>query len=434
LEGIGFMKLADLQEARASAVAEMRGLTDKADAETRDLSDDEHKSFKSLKDKVLGLDRKIEIARDLAEAERSAPAILHNGRGDGSYETRARDFSVVKAIAAAIDDNVDAGLEREISAETERRIGRKARGILVPDQYFQEKRAFGDNVMLTTGVGADLYPTMHRPDLFIDRLRDALVVGRLGATVLDGLIGNVDIPRQTGSATAQWVAEDAALTDTTLTFDDVNLTPKTVGAITSYSRRMLINALPSIEAIVRNDLAAIVANAIDVKALVGDGTSNTPTGVVFSGAPEISVGGAPTWAKVLEFISTIQASNADIGSMAWVMNSATAAKLRGTLKTSTDTASNFLMNEPGSLAGFPVAITNALSDASGDSPSTEPYVIFGAWSQLLVGYWSGVDILVNPYESTAYQKARVLVRVLRDADVVVRHPQSFAWSEDLEIA
>ena len=45
-----------------------------------------------------------------------------------------------------------------------------------------------------------LYPTTHRPDLFIDRLRSALVVGRLGATVLDGLVGNVDIPRQIASS------------------------------------------------------------------------------------------------------------------------------------------------------------------------------------------------------------------------------------------
>src|SRR6476661_7035885 len=94
-------KLADLQEARASAVSEMRALTTKADTESRDLSDDEHKNFKSLKDKVGGLDRNIEVARDLAEAERAAPAILHSGRGDGRFEDRARNFSVTKAIASA---------------------------------------------------------------------------------------------------------------------------------------------------------------------------------------------------------------------------------------------------------------------------------------------------------------------------------------------
>ncbi len=110
------MKLHELQEQRASAVASMRALTDKADGETRDLSDAEHTTFTDLKKKVAGLDRNIEVARDLAEAERSAPAILHHGRGDGRYEERARDFSITKAIAAQIGGDVDAGFEREISA------------------------------------------------------------------------------------------------------------------------------------------------------------------------------------------------------------------------------------------------------------------------------------------------------------------------------
>ena len=73
----------------------------------------------------------------------------------------------------------------------------------------------------------------------------------LGVTVLDGLIGDADIPRQTASADAQWVGEDGQITSSDLDFDDVQLRPKTVGAITSYSRRTLLNATPSIEQIVR---------------------------------------------------------------------------------------------------------------------------------------------------------------------------------------
>ena len=58
------------------------------------------------------------------------------------------------------------------------------------------------------------------------------------------------------------------ITDSALAFRDVNLAPKTVAAIASYSRRTLINSVPSIENIVRSDLAAIVANA---DRLHGDG-------------------------------------------------------------------------------------------------------------------------------------------------------------------
>ena len=425
-------KLSDLQEQRAHAVAEMRSLSDKADTEGRDLSDSEHNGFKTLKDRVANLDKSIEIARDLAEAERAAPAILHHGRGDGAFETRARDFSVTKAIASCMGEQIDVGFEREISAETSRRAGRACRGqFMVPDQVFlTEKRAFGDQVMLTSGVAADLVPNVHRPDLFIDKLRSSIVVGRLGATVLDGLVGTIDIPKQTGSASVEWLAEDGGITDSALAFSDVNLAPKTVAAIASYSRRTLINAVPSIENIVRSDLAAIVANEIDRVAMVGDGNSNRPSGVTKSGnSTELSLAN-PSWEAVLNFPATIQSADADVGSMAWVMHPASVMEFRSRPKDAL-LSHGYLMDTPTAMAGYPVVTTTTLPAAADGSPDNPSTVIFGAWSQLLVGYWSGLDLLVNPYETTAYQKGRVLVRVMRDVDVAVRHPESFVYADDL---
>src|SRR5262249_8674456 len=155
---------------------------------------------KSLKAEVADLDRKIERARDLQEAERAAPAILYSGRlGDGQYEQRARQFSLLKMINARCGDvDIDVGFEREISAEVKRRSGRKFQGIAVPDEYFQiEKRT-----LLVGSSAASLYPEQHRDDLFIDTLRAKIIVGALGATVLDNLVGDQDIPRQTGSSVA----------------------------------------------------------------------------------------------------------------------------------------------------------------------------------------------------------------------------------------
>jgi HK97 family phage major capsid protein len=88
------MKLHEMQERRTAVVAEMRTINDKAEAESRDYSEAEDKRHKELKAELAGLDRKIEKARDLADAERAAPAVIHSGRlGDGAYEQRARDFS-----------------------------------------------------------------------------------------------------------------------------------------------------------------------------------------------------------------------------------------------------------------------------------------------------------------------------------------------------
>ena len=426
------MALRNLLEQRASTVQAMRAITESPAGDGGDLSDtqaqdfDRHKAALERTEAALGRQQ----ALDDAERRMAAPAIVHGAGRDGRFEERAREFSLVRAINARIGEDVDAGFEREISGEVKRRSGRTFTGIAVPDEYFQVERR---GPILTSAGAADLYPTVHRPDLFIDLLRDSLVTGRLGATVLDGLVGDTDVPRQTASSTAQWIGEDDALTETDPAFDDVELSPKTVGCMTSYSRRTLINAQPSIEAIVRRDLAAVIANAIDREALLGDGQSDKPTGVLNAGALALTLAG-PTWAQVLTFISSIQTQNADVSSMAWVMNPNAVAKLRGTLRESGDAAGGYLMEGPGALAGFPVAVTAALPGTRGVSPASPATVLFGAWSQLLIGYWSATDVLANPFADSAYARGRVLIRAMRDCDVAVRHGASFAKATNLSVA
>lgn len=427
------MRLHELTEKRANAVVTMRTLADLAEKENRDLTADEEKRYGDLKVEIAGLDKQITRARELDSFERAAPAIVSR-TGDGKFEERAREFGVVKSIRSAmgreLGGDVDVGFEREISAEVVKRSGRAFSGIAIPDQVFEVER----RTLLAGSSAADLIPNTHRPDLFIDVRRSALVAERLGATVLDGLVGSIDIPRQGGSSTAQWVGEDGSLTETDATFDDVNLAPKTVGCMTSYSRRTLINASPSIEQIVRNDLAAVTALAVDNKAMLGDASSNTPRGIVHtSGVAEIDGSGGLTWQDVLSFISSIQGADAEFGSLGWALNAHVVAKLRGTTKVTSDAGAGFIMDAPNSLAGYPAAVTSALTGTPVSSPPTPATMIFGAWSQLLIGRWSGIDLLVNPFEGTAYAKGRVLIRAMQDLDVAVRHAASFAFADNVPV-
>jgi Phage capsid family len=285
----------ELLERRGQVVTQMRAITD-APSEGGDLSAAQVEAFDRHKAELEACEGQISRQQLLDDVERrmAAPAIIKGNGTDGQYETRARQFSLVKAINARLGEDADDGLEREISSEVKRRSGRKFSGIAVPDQYFEIER----RTLLTTQP-PELYPEVHRGDLFIDMLRSALVVGRLGATVMSNLTGTIDIPKQSASSAAQWVPEDGSLTETDLDAVDVTLSPKTVGAMTSYSRRTLINAVPSIEAIVRRDLAAVIANAIDFAALLGPGTGDTPTGIIAEADVANPTLAGPTWAQVL---------------------------------------------------------------------------------------------------------------------------------------
>jgi HK97 family phage major capsid protein len=424
------MKLHELQEARTAAVVAMRALADLAETEKRDLSADEDKKFGDLKTSIADFDKKIGRAQTLADAERSAPAIVHGRLGDGAFEERARDFSIVKAIRSLLPrdlggGDVDVGFEREISAEVQKRSGRKYLGLAVPDQVFEKR------TLLVGSTAADLVPNPHMAAQFIDRLRANLVCAALGATYLDNLTGSpIDIPRQTGSSVAQWVGEDGSLTETDAAFDDVSLTPKTVGAMTSYSRRTLLNASPSIEQIVRNDLAAIIAAAIDYQAMVGDGSGNTPTGIVHAGATAGGGGAALTWEEILAFPALVEGDNALTGSLGWAINPFVIKKLRSTAKVSS-TDSVMVMESHDQLAGYKAVSTTALPGSAPGATAAPGAIIFGNWADLIIGSWTGVDILLNPYETTAYAKGRVLVRAMKDVDVQVRHAESFVFQTDV---
>jgi HK97 family phage major capsid protein len=434
------MNLPALKEQRGSKVDALRAIVAKAEAEKRDLNDNEQAAFDAGKTEIEKLERDLGNAEFLAEVERRADnGEPVNGSGDQRFDTECRSFSLRKAIASQIPSlsiNVDAGREREISREIERRAGRSADGMFAPTAVFEQR------VVTTTtpggGPGSNIIATDLRGDLYIDRLRAAMAVRRLGARVLTDLRGNVDIPRLKASTTAAWVAENAALTPVDPQFEKISLTPKHVGVITEYSRNMLQQSSPDIEQILRDDFAGQLAEALDTAAILGGG-ANQPTGVLATSGVTDVPGGTngllPTYANVVLLIAAVAGTNALQGSLGFLTNSKVVAKAAITLKSGADTSSSFIIPDPGAnvLAGYPMAMSNLVPSniVKGTSGATLSALIFGNWADLLIGYWSAFDLLVNPYESTAYSKGNVQVRGMLTADIKLRHPESFAKLADI---
>jgi len=427
------MNIQALRERRSGIVESMRTITQLAETEERDLTGDESTEFDKYRGQLKSLEGQLERAEIISDAERSMQVDPNQPRrgNDGTFDQACRDFQITRAIAARLEPgSVDAAREHEVSMELARRSGKTPQGILVPHEVFMERRD-----ILTSGSGAHLIPEQHRADLFIDVLRARLQVSSLGATVLSGLVGNQDIPRLTASATGYWVAEHGALTESTPTFDTVELGPKTVGAEVEYSRRMILNAVPSVEQLVRNDLASVLATAIDLAAISGTGAAspngNQPIGVLgTSGIGSVSFAGAPTWAKVLDHIANIEANNADGSSMGWLTNPYVVKKMRSTVRVDS-TDSRFIQDDPNSLAGYALRASTQVNGDPTSSPLVDGTLIFADWSSLLVGYWSGVDILVNPYHTDVYSKGGVKINAFQDCDVAVRHAESFCASQDM---
>src|SRR5581483_5716603 len=220
--------------------------------------------------------------------------------------------------------------------------------------------------------------------------------------------------------------------------EQITLTPRHCGAITEVSRNMILQSSPDVEQLLRDDFAKVLARAADRVAAVGGGTSE-PTGILattgISDVPGGAAGLAPTYDNIVALYAAVAEANAAEGSLGYLTNPKVVAKCATTLKSTADTSSNFILPSPGAgqLAGFPLGVTNLVPSnlVKGGSGAVCSALIFGNFSDLLIGFWSEFDLLVNPYESTAYSKGNVQVRGMLTADVALRHPKSLAATKDV---
>lgn len=361
----------------------------------------------------------------LDDSDRAARAHKLNGLGDSEADV-FRGVTIIDVMRAQCGYD-DEGTQRakRASAEYSRRVGRAPEGMFYSMARGTEQRVTTTTTTPGAGAAGTLVSTDQGP--MIDILRNRLVARRLGATVLGGLVGNLSLPRLKASATAFWVGEDSAVTVSDPQTDSITLTPKHVGGRVEMSRQILQQSSPDVARMVEADLAAIIAQAIDRVALVGGG-SNEPSGILAngSGINSVSGAGAPTWDTVVRLIAAVDTSNALEGSLAFAGSPRLVQKMRRTLRTTADTASTFIMEGPNTLAGYPYASTNNMPGSTVDSPDAGCTLLFGDWSQLVIGFWSELDVLINPFESTAYSKGNIQIRAMATCDMNLRHPLAFA--------
>ena len=359
----------------------------------------------------------------------------------GLSEKEARNFSFVRAIRALSNPQdrraqEEARFEFEVSDAAAKREGRDSRGIMIPVDVL--KRDITTSTASGTSKGGNLVATDLLAGSFIDVLRNRMVLNTLGATFLTGLQGNVAIPRKSAAAAAYWVGEGSAPTEGAPTFDQVTMSPKTLAAYVDYSRRLMLQSSLDVETMVRNDLAASIAVAMDGAAVSGSGT-NKPTGVLnTSGIGSVTLGtngAAPTWAMVTNLVKEVEVDNALTGSAAFLTNGQVKAKMSNTPKQSSGIEGNFILGpQLDSLYGYPLVVSQQVPSnlSKGSASGTLSAMIFGVWSDLLIGQWSGIDLMADPY--TGSKEGTVRIVAFHDCDFAVRHPESFAECNEIVTA
>lgn len=378
-------------------------------------------------------------------------ASLGNGAAPDLSEKEKAKYSMMRAINAVINQTwKDAGFELEVSNDIAKRMGKDTQGFFMPTNipfyaHQGERSAYAVGTAGSGTTGGTLVATNLLAGSFIEVLRNKARVLQLGATVLSGLVGNVDIPRQTGASSTFWVTEGGNLTESEATFDKVSLALKTIGTYSAVTRQMLMQGTPDIEMLARADLIAQIALGIDAAALHGAGSGGEPTGIAnISGIGSV-VGGTNgatlTIDHLIDLETAITSANAPEDNLAYIAN----AKTVGWLKKSKSTTGQYLWTNsplgqrsatPGEINGYPVARTNQARSnlTKGSSSGVCSELTFGNWAELLIGEWGTLEIVPNPYDATLFKQGGVLLRAMQSLDVAVRHAASFSYMSDALLA
>jgi HK97 family phage major capsid protein len=346
-------------------------------------------------------------------------------------ETEQREYSLLKAISETAQGKLS-GLEREVSEEIARRTGKEARGFYMPTNI-----AFRTNQIVgTANLGGNMKPTDHLGNEFIEALKARLVVGQAGARVLQGLKGDVQIPKMSAEVSnVSFVSEDSAPSEGNATFSQVTMSPKTLACQLDISRKLMLQSDPSIEAVLRDDVINSFARKIDEVALEGGG-SGEPSGIIASATGNVVAigtnGGAITYASCVDMVEAVEVDNAILNdaSTKFVGNPKVTANLRTVAKQTNGVEGNFILGADNRILGYDyLSSTLVPSDLTKGTGTNLSAMIFGDFSQLMLGFYSGIDVLVDPY--TGGNAGTTRLNFLQDFDVALRYDDSFAVIKDI---
>lgn len=351
---------------------------------------------------------------------------IKNDFGVGLTVEEAQNFSftnLINALANPSDRDAQKAAENEFKMceKAAEKYGAKNKGLVIPVEALLVSRPKNDastNVD-TTNAGA-LVRTTLKTDSFIEMLRKKCVILQL-ARQLNGLVGNIDIPKQTAGTSGYWVGEDEAPTKTNAAFGTLQLRMKTVGANSYITRTMLKQSSMDIEQLVREDLAAALALKIDEAAFYGTGSSNQPKGlknITGINSKEFNAD-YPTFGELVDMETEISKDNADVEDMAYVVAPTARGHFKQTLKFPTSTnAGGTIWEQGNNINGYKAVVTNVITD--GD-------VFMGNFADYIVGLFGGLELLVDPY--TYSNKGAIQITAFQDVDYGARHEESFCYGK-----
>lgn len=425
-------KLVQLKADRAAKVKAQKALIDARNADKRDFTEDETTQFRTLSTEIADLKTQIDLEQEVVDAQARAAALegveVPGGTKERGEQAEKKQIqkraSILTAIRNAKSGKALEGAEKELDAigrEENRAAGistNENAAIVIP----MTSRADAQTVTQDSGdYGGNLVQDQNLR--MLDTFSPKLFLEELGATVLTGLTGG-DLPLiNSEDFDFAWLAEGAEAAKQKKTFVGPKLTAKRASTSVGISNKLIMQSSIGVEQMIRTKLMQGANRILNSAGINGAGT-DAPLGIlnttgILTGSSTAAA--AATHALLAELESLLDTADASTVSRGWLMHPKVKAALRVIKK---DAGSGrFLLDSMTELMGYNYVSTNLVPTLDDNGTDVYP-LIFGDFSQLYVGQWGAMSLIVDPYTNAGKGEIRLIPEM--HAGAVVAKPTAFA--------
>ncbi len=296
--------------------------------------------------------------------------------------------------------------------------------------------------------GGYLIPEVYS-DQIIELLYPKTVIVELGAQTVPLTNGNLNLPKMTAGARAQWGGEQRKIKTSQPKYGNIKLSAKRLEAIIPQSRELLMLSTFSADAMFANDLTRRMQLGLDYGGLYGAGAEFQPLGIAKNKEVEnidakalnntdlADANGKITADFPVYVRSKAMSKNIDDIKAGWAMNS----MLEGVFMNMKTTTGAYIYREEmatGKLCGFPYKVSNQIP-TSADGLTD---LFFGNWSDLLIGDQMGLETYTtlegtwtdeDGVQHNAFEENLAATRALMYDDIGVRHAESFMYCKNIKV-
>jgi HK97 family phage major capsid protein len=420
-------------ERRGQKVADAQAITKPALDEKRDFSADELEKLTKIQKEIEDCDSQIQInVRQLSiESQKMAPLTKGEDRDIARFDYN-KLLNHMQRHASGAPSNLD-GLEAELVQEGQREAreaGIKAGGFVLPRIFVRrgERRDMTATGTTTTTLDQGGMTISTQKSGLLDDFYNQSVIRQAGATVLEGLVGNIDLPRFVAGTAAAKKAENAASDEVSPTTLMLSLSPERLPAYVDISERLLVQSSAAIEAVIKANLTAQMLATQEAAFFHGGGTSEANGIAGTSGIGSVAGGTnglAPALSHLVGLETAVDTQNALLGNLHYISNGQIRGKLKQTPKVAS-TDSRMLLDDNGLINGYSPFFTNAVSRTlTKGSSALASAIFFGNFADYYIGYWGGVNLEMIRDKTNAISGLYTLVASAYYDGGVVR-PKSFA--------